>query len=97
MTDAAGHEHFEGGPNRSAQLLQIVIDSIPQRVFWKDRNPSISAATGHSRATPAWTTRRSSSARPTSSSPGRPPRISTSRTTASSWSRTRRRSTSRSR
>ena len=38
MTDAAGHKRFEGVPGRPEQLLQIVIDSIPQRVFWKDRN-----------------------------------------------------------
>jgi hypothetical protein len=38
VTDAAGHEAFEGAPGRPEHLLQIVIDSIPQRVFWKDRN-----------------------------------------------------------
>ncbi|HEX7672416.1 MAG TPA: PAS domain S-box protein [Polyangiaceae bacterium] len=38
MTDAAGHKRFEGVPGRPEQLLQIVIDSIPHRVFWKDRN-----------------------------------------------------------
>ncbi|MGZ6971174.1 MAG: PAS domain S-box protein, partial [Thermoanaerobaculia bacterium] len=38
MTDAAGHKPLEGASGRSEQLLQIVIDSIPQRVFWKDRN-----------------------------------------------------------
>jgi PAS domain S-box-containing protein len=38
MTDAAGHRRFEGMPGRPEQLLQIVIDSIPQRVFWKDQN-----------------------------------------------------------
>ncbi len=38
MTDVAGHKRLEGAPGRSEQLLQIVIDSIPQRVFWKDRN-----------------------------------------------------------
>lgn len=29
---------MESTPGRSEQLLQLVIDSIPQRVFWKDRN-----------------------------------------------------------
>ena len=38
MTDVAAKKSFEGAPGRSEQLLQIVIDSIPQRVFWKDRN-----------------------------------------------------------
>ncbi len=38
MTDAAGQERFAGAPGGSEQLLQIVIDSIPHRVFWKDRN-----------------------------------------------------------
>ncbi len=38
MTDVAGHKRFEGAPGRPEQLLQLVIDSIPQRVFWKDRN-----------------------------------------------------------
>jgi PAS domain-containing protein len=38
VTDVAGHKSLEGAPVRSEQLLQIVIDSIPQRVFWKDRN-----------------------------------------------------------
>jgi two-component system cell cycle sensor histidine kinase/response regulator CckA len=38
VTDAAGHKPLEGAPGRSEQLLQIVIDSIPHRVFWKDRN-----------------------------------------------------------
>ncbi len=33
-----GPEAEAPAPGRSEQLLQIVIDSIPQRVFWKDRN-----------------------------------------------------------
>jgi two-component system, cell cycle sensor histidine kinase and response regulator CckA len=37
VTDVAGHERLQGA-GRSEQLLQIVIDSIPQRVFWKDRS-----------------------------------------------------------
>ena len=38
MTEAAGHKPLEDAPGRPERLLQIVIDSIPQRVFWKDRN-----------------------------------------------------------
>ncbi|MFI5118973.1 MAG: PAS domain S-box protein [Thermoanaerobaculia bacterium] len=38
MTNGAEHERSSGGPARSARLLQLVIDSIPQRVFWKDRD-----------------------------------------------------------
>ena len=38
MTNGAEHERFPGGPARPERLLQLVIDSIPQRVFWKDRN-----------------------------------------------------------
>ncbi len=38
MTDVAAHKALEGVPGRPEQLLQLVIDSIPQRVFWKDRN-----------------------------------------------------------
>jgi len=34
----AGSKPLEGGPKPPEQLLQIVIDSIPHRVFWKDRN-----------------------------------------------------------
>jgi PAS domain S-box-containing protein len=38
VKNVAGHKRLEGAPGRSEQLLQIVIDSIPHRVFWKDRN-----------------------------------------------------------
>ncbi|HEX7615042.1 MAG TPA: PAS domain S-box protein [Thermoanaerobaculia bacterium] len=38
MTDVADPRHFAGVPGRPEQLLQSVIDSIPHRVFWKDRN-----------------------------------------------------------
>ncbi|MFI5182615.1 MAG: ATP-binding protein [Thermoanaerobaculia bacterium] len=38
MTNGAEHKRFPGGPPRSEQLLQLVIDSIPHRVFWKDRD-----------------------------------------------------------
>jgi PAS domain S-box-containing protein len=38
VKDVAGHKRLEGAPGRSEHLLQLVIDSIPQRVFWKDRN-----------------------------------------------------------
>jgi two-component system cell cycle sensor histidine kinase/response regulator CckA len=37
VTNVAGHKASDDA-GRSEQLLQIVIDSIPQRVFWKDRN-----------------------------------------------------------
>ena len=38
MPDDAEHKRFRGGLARSERLLQLVIDTIPQRVFWKDRN-----------------------------------------------------------
>ena len=38
MTDVARNKRVETAAGRSEPLLQVVIDSIPLRVFWKDRN-----------------------------------------------------------
>ncbi|MFI5120020.1 MAG: PAS domain S-box protein [Thermoanaerobaculia bacterium] len=38
MTDVAAKKRLERTRGRPEHLLQLVIDSIPQRVFWKDRN-----------------------------------------------------------
>ncbi|MBW4572748.1 MAG: PAS domain S-box protein [Tolypothrix carrinoi HA7290-LM1] len=38
VLEMADRQHFEDELRRSEQMLQLVLNNIPQRVFWKDRN-----------------------------------------------------------
>jgi len=38
VLEMADRQHFEDQLRQSEQMLQLVLDNIPQRVFWKDRN-----------------------------------------------------------
>ncbi|MGI2908807.1 PAS domain S-box protein [Tolypothrix sp. VBCCA 56010] len=38
VLEMADRQHFEDELRRSQQMLQLVLNNIPQRVFWKDRN-----------------------------------------------------------
>ena len=56
LFDITDRKQAETELYHSRQMLQLVLDTIPQRVFWKDRDRSaIWDATGRSRTMPAWT------------------------------------------
>ena len=38
LVDITARKHVEAELYQSRQMLQSVLDNIPQRVFWKDRN-----------------------------------------------------------
>lgn len=48
--DVTDQINAEAEAQRSNQMLEAVIDNIPQRIFWKDRSRATSAATWRSRA-----------------------------------------------